>query len=43
VARRHHDKVTWTSVADNYDAAHTSIGSENINKILRQLQASFGI
>ena len=43
VARRHRDSVTWTSIADNYDAAHSSMGATNVNKILLQLQASFGI
>jgi hypothetical protein len=43
VARRYYDSVTWTSVPDNYQAAHSQLGAENVNKILSQLQASFGI
>lgn len=43
VARRSGESVTWTAVADDYEAAHTPIGLENVAVIQRQLQASFGI
>lgn len=43
VARRSGEVVTWTAVADDYAAAHTAKGLENVATIQRQLQASFGI
>lgn len=43
VARRSGESVTWTAVADDYQAAHTPQGLENVAVVQRQLQASFGI
>jgi len=43
VARRSGQDVKWTAVADDYEAAHTLKGSENVAKILHDLQGSFGI